>query len=61
VRASGKALLLAAIEAAPSVDPARAPELLGELLDSEDEEIVEAVHEALAMAKGLSETEGEED
>lgn len=57
-----RALLLAAIEAAPGVDPVRAPELLGELLDSEDEEIVEAVHEALAMAEGLSgPTGGEND
>jgi hypothetical protein len=32
----------------------QAPLLLGYLLDSDDEDIVDAVHEALSMARGLS-------
>jgi hypothetical protein len=48
-------LLLAAIEAAPMIQPDAAAEILGELLDSDDEDIVAAVEEALAMAKGVSE------
>src|SRR5262249_4136636 len=49
-----KPLLLAAIEAVPSIRPDDAAEILGDLLDSDDEDIVGAVEEALAMAKGLS-------
>jgi hypothetical protein len=45
-----KPLLLAAIESASSIRPAEAAELLGGLLESTDEDIVEAVHEAIAMA-----------
>ena len=45
---------LAAIEAVPTIRPEDAAEILGDLLDSNDEDIVEAVEEALAMAKGLS-------
>jgi hypothetical protein len=54
-----KPLLLAAIEAVASIRPEEAPGILGALADSDDEEIVEAVFEALAMAEGP--TEGEDD
>jgi HEAT repeat protein len=49
-----KSLRLAAIEAVPSIRPDEARTILGDLLDSDDEEVVEAVEEALAMAEGLS-------
>jgi hypothetical protein len=57
-----KPLLLAAIDAAASIRPEEAPELLGDLADSDDEEIVEAVDEALAMAGTLwDDGSGDED
>jgi HEAT repeat protein len=57
-----KVLLLAAIEAAPSVNREEAQPLLRELLDHEDEDIAEAASEALTMAQfDPSELEGEED
>jgi hypothetical protein len=49
-----KALLLAAIEASSSIRPEEAGAILVELTHSEDEDIVEAAHEAMAMAEGLS-------
>ena len=55
-----KPLRLAAIDAVASIRPDDAGEILGDLLDSPDEDIVEAVHEALAMAEGASD-EDEED
>lgn len=51
-------LLLEAIEAVASIRPGEAPEVLSDLADSDDEEIAEAVHEALVMAGG---TRGEAD
>jgi uncharacterized protein (UPF0147 family) len=45
-----KPLLLAAIEAAASIRPAEAASLLAELAGSDDDEIAEAVADALAMA-----------
>jgi HEAT repeats len=45
-----KALLLAAIEAVAGVRPEEAAEALGELIDSEDEDIVDAAYEAMAVA-----------
>ncbi len=45
-----KDLLLAAIEAVASVRPSEAQEVLADLVDSKDEDIAEAVLEALAMA-----------
>jgi uncharacterized protein (UPF0147 family) len=45
-----KPLLLAAIEAVPGVCPQEAREVLNGLIESDDEDIIEAVHEALAMA-----------
>jgi hypothetical protein len=53
-----KPLLLAAIDAVTSIRPQEALEILGDLTDSDDEDIVEAAYEALAMARGLS---GEDD
>jgi len=47
---ANKSLLLAAIEAAGSIRPREATEVLAELADSKDEEIAEAVSEALLMA-----------
>ncbi len=55
-----KSVRLAAIDAVASIRPDDAEEVLGDLLDSTDEDIVEAVHEALAMAEGASD-EDEED
>ena len=45
-----KELLLAAIEAAAFILPDKASEILGPLLESDDEDIVDAAYEALAMA-----------
>jgi hypothetical protein len=55
-----KRLLLAAIEALATIRPDEAPEILDGVLDSDDEDIVDAAQEALAMAKGLSEDDEEE-
>ena len=52
-----KPLLLAAIEAAAGVNPREAKEVLVDLADSDDEDIVEAVTEAMIMAKGLLEND----
>ena len=46
-----KPLLLAAIEAVPSIRPQEASEVLSGLIDSDDEDIAEAVLEALAMVE----------
>ncbi len=45
-----KALLLAAIEAVPGIRPEEAAETLGQFIDAEDEDIVDAAYEAMAMA-----------
>jgi hypothetical protein len=45
-----KSLLLAAIEASVSIRALEAREILGSLMDADDEDIVETVYEALAMA-----------
>ncbi len=52
-----KPLLLAAIDAVACIRPQEAVEIIGDLADSEDEEITEAVFEALAIAEGFSEDE----
>lgn len=52
-----KPLLLAAIEAVASIRPEEAPEILNDLTDSDDEEIVEAVFDALALAGEPTEEE----
>jgi hypothetical protein len=54
-------LLLAVIEAVASIRPEEAPGILGTLADSDDEEIVEAVFEALAMAEGPTEDEDDDE
>jgi hypothetical protein len=56
-----KHLLLAAIEAAPGVNPEEARMFLADLLGSNDEEIVEAADEAIAMAEGYSDEEDQDD
>lgn len=56
-----KALLIAAIHAAVDIRPEEAGPLLADLADSEDEDIVETVHEALAMAGLLSELNDSDD
>jgi uncharacterized protein (UPF0147 family) len=52
-----KPLLLAAIDAVACIRPQEAVDIIGDLADSEDEEIAEAAFEALATAEGLSEDE----
>jgi len=59
-RTTDKALLLAAIGAVATIRPDEAREVLDDLAGSDDPEVVEAVHEALTTARGLSE-EGDED
>jgi hypothetical protein len=56
-----KELRLAAIEAAAFILPHKASEMLRPLLHSEDEDIVGAVHESLAMAGELDEEEEDDD
>jgi len=56
-----KELLLAAIEATVFIRPQKASEILRPLLDSDDEDIVDAVYEALAMAGELHEDEEDDD
>jgi HEAT repeat protein len=56
-----KPLLLASIEAMPTIGPPPAAEILGNLLDSDDEDIIDAVQEALAIADGLSEVDASND
>jgi hypothetical protein len=53
-RTTPKPLLLAAIEAAASIRPHEALEILDDLVDSDDEDIADAVHEAMTMAEGQS-------
>jgi hypothetical protein len=50
-RSTAKALLIAAIEAAASIRPEQASEVLDPFLDSDDEEIHDAAEDALAMAR----------
>jgi len=56
-----KSLLLAAIDAVINIRPQEAAEVLGDLIDDDDQEIVDAVHEALAMAEGLAEIDDWDD
>ncbi len=56
-----KPLLLAAIESAASIRPQEAAEVLGDFIDSEDEDIAEAVFEALSTAEMLEEYEDKEE
>ena len=54
-----KPLLLAAIEAVARIRPQEAAEILNDFTDSDDEDIVEAVFEATAMAEGPSDEDDE--
>lgn len=56
-----KSLLLAAIEAAAFIRPQEASEILGDLLNSDDEDIVDAVYEALSMTGEAWDEEADED
>jgi hypothetical protein len=57
-----KPLLLAAIEAVAGIRPHEAPAILADLTGSADEDIADAVYEAMIMAKGrLGEEEDEDD
>ncbi len=56
-----KDLLLAGIEAAALIRPEAAAEFLGDFLQSDDEDIVEAVHEALSMTGTLWDWDDDED
>ena len=56
-----KSLLLAAIEAVAGIRPQEAGVTLVDLLDSKDEDIVEAAFEAMAIAEGLPDEEFDED
>jgi hypothetical protein len=56
-----KHLLLAAIEAVAGIRPNEAADVLDDLADSEDEDIVEAVLEATAMAGGVPDDDDEDD
>ena len=58
---SPKPLLLAAIGAVGSIRPAEAREILVDLADSDDEEIAEAVHEAMAAGEVPSDEEDDEE
>jgi len=56
-----KPLLLAAIGAAGDIRPSQAGELLKDLADSGDEDIAEAVEEAILMASGSEDVDDEFD
>ena len=56
-----KSLLLAAISAVASIRPAEAPSVLGDLADSDDEEIAEAAADAIGMAEAISDEEDDEE
>jgi hypothetical protein len=56
-----KDLLLAAIESAAFIRPQETSEILDPLLDSDDEDIVDAVHEVLARTDALDDGEDDED
>jgi hypothetical protein len=58
---TAKPLLLAAIGAVAAIRPQEAPEILGELTLSEDEDIVEAVGEALALSDAPLDEDDEDD
>jgi hypothetical protein len=59
--ATPKSLLLAAIGAVASILPAEARSVLAHLADSDDEEIAEAVDEAIGMAETVSDEEDDEE
>ena len=55
-----KDILLAAVEAVGAIRPEEAAGVLGDLLESDDEEVVEAVHEALMFAEGEMDLDDED-
>jgi hypothetical protein len=57
----GKDLLLAAIDAVAIIRPQEASEILVDLTDSDDEEIVEAAYEAMAMAEPWEDEDDEDE
>ena len=59
-RKTPKSLLLAAIDAAASIRPHEALEILDDLADADDEDIADAIHEAMAMAEGHSVVDDDE-
>ena len=56
-----KPLLLAAIEAAAGIRPQDAAQILIDLTNSEDEDIVDAAHEAMAMAEVFFDVEDDDE
>jgi hypothetical protein len=56
-----KELRLAAIDAVASIRPVEAAEILNQLTTSDDDDIVDAAYEALAMAGIIAELEDEDD
>jgi hypothetical protein len=56
-----KPLMLAAIEAVASIRPGQARAILSDLTESGDEDIVEAVYEAIAIAEGPAAGDDEDD
>jgi len=56
-----KDLLLAAIGASATIRPGEAGMILADLADSSDEDVAEAVAEAMSMAEGISDDEEDED
>jgi len=56
-----KDLLLAAIDAVAIIRPEEASEILLDLTDSDDEEIVDAAHEAIAMAEPWEDEDDEDE
>lgn len=60
-RQAGKPLLIAAIEAAASIRPRKAVDILVKLMHSKDEDIAEAVSLAMAMADEPLEDEDDEE
>jgi len=60
-RETDKPLLLAAIEAVATIRPREAAQVLADLADSYDEDIVDTVEEAIAMADGLSAADEDEE
>jgi hypothetical protein len=59
--ATGKDVLLAAIEAVATIRPREAGPLLVNLADSEDEDIADAADEAMSMAAGMADDDFDDD
>jgi hypothetical protein len=59
LKETDKTLLLAAIDAVAAIRPRDAGKTLAHLLDSLDEDIVDAAHEAISMAEGYLAAEAE--